>query len=267
MALKNRVGFLVCLLGVASAVQAEPWSGAYLGLAAGHARVEADSRSRGEPGFFAGIGGDAQARDTQARSLDGSYDARPEGQAYGLYGGYGWRLDSLLIGLEADMQDLGLSDATRLDSFTPVANFPANPLSASLRQESRIDYLATLRARLGYVMDDWLVYGTAGMIWGRVNTRTSYSGSYAFTPTISFDQLHLSDSETRRGFVLGAGAEYALAERWSLRAEYLHFDLGESRQRFSVTSRANSGFTAVATARAETEWTGSLLRLGLGYRF
>jgi len=38
--------------------------------------------------------------------------------------------------------------------------------------------------------------------------------------------LNASESRTRLGWVAGAGFEYAFLNNWTIRAEYLHIDLG-----------------------------------------
>lgn len=184
------------------------------------------------------------------------YDSEAEDEVYGVQLGYNWQRGAMLIGVEADLQDSNLSGTSTFDTVTPVAGYPANPFSARVRQKGSIDYLATLRARLGYASARWLVYGIAGLASARVDTTVNYSGSYEAAPTIDFDEVDAEKRSTRTGFVLRAGAEY------------LYYDLGESSQRYNVSARTPStGFTAISSARATAEWTGSLLRLGLNYRF
>jgi len=72
---------------------------------------------------------------------------------------------------------------------------------------------------------------------------------------------------------VGGGFEYALAEHWSVKAEYLHYDLGSLSYGISALSMAvqpsppsptNSITTNVgATAR----FSGDIGRVGLNYRF
>ena len=80
--------------------------------------------------------------------------------------------------------------------------------------ETRINSLWTLRARLGLsISNTWLVYGTAGWGWADVDHHT-IGGAPATT------------SHTLDGFVVGGGWEYVMSKQWSLKIEYLHYDLG-----------------------------------------
>ena len=258
---------LAACLGGSVCVQAADWSGAYLGLNAGYGRFEADTRSSGARSYWAGIGGDRQVAQTHANSISGHYDSQPEGEVYGIQLGYNWQRDRLLMGIEADLQKSGMSGMTELERLTPVQDYPLNPYTTRLEQQSSIDALATLRGRLGYTTDNWLLYGTAGLAWARVETRLSYSGSVALNPQIVVSGGREQESTTRTGWVLGAGAEYALTQGWSARAEYLYYDLGESSHDFTASSRSPTGFSSAAAAKATTAWRGSLLRLGLNYSF
>jgi outer membrane immunogenic protein len=259
---------LAACLGGSAGVQATDWGGLYLGLNAGYGRSDAESRSSGAPSYWAGIGGDRQASQTHADSITGRYASHSEGEAYGVQLGYNWQRDSLLIGVEADLQKSGMSGTTELERVTPVQDYPSNPFTTRLAQASSIEAMATLRGRLGYAAgNNWLLYGTAGMAWARVETRLSYSGTVALNPQIVIGGLREQKSSTRMGWVLGGGAEYAWQQGWSARVEYLYFDLGKSRHDFTAYSRSPTGFRAEAAGKATTAWRGSLLRLGLNYSF
>ncbi len=47
-----------------------------------------------------------------------------------------------------------------------------------------------------------------------------------------FGQGTFKGSDTLWGWTVGGGAEYMLNPAWSLKVEYLHFDLGETTQHF-----------------------------------
>ena len=89
--------------------------------------------------------------------------------------------------------------------------------------EADTDKIMTLRARLGLAMEQFLVYATAGLAWSdtkyHVNDHVDDSDpdEYGY---IDFDDI---------GLAAGLGAEYALGDRWSVKAEglYLHFDQDE----------------------------------------
>lgn len=73
-------------------------------------------------------------------------------------------------------------------------------------------------------MRDWMLYATGGLAYG--GTRDS---DQLFNPAApGAGNLVGSTSETRVGWTVGAGAEWMFLPRWSVKAEYLHVDLGSS---------------------------------------
>lgn len=123
------------------------------------------------------------------------------------------------------------------------------------RQETSLRWLATVRGRFGYAWDRVFLYATGGLAGGRVKSSVSatttepaaFAGSY---------------SSTRTGWTAGGGFEYAFAERFSLKAEYLHFDLGTAQ--YPVTG--NSPRLPLPW-NASAKVTGDIARVGLNYRF
>ena len=81
-----------------------------------------------------------------------------------------------------------------------------------------MNYLASIRGRLGWAINDWLLYGTVG--WGF--SRFEFTENMPAAPFSG--KLRLEDE----GIVYGGGVEWMLAYGVSLRAEYLRYDLGHS---------------------------------------
>lgn len=72
--------------------------------------------------------------------------------------------------------------------------------------------------RVGYAFENFLPYVTGGFAVGRVKG-TADRGACGFTPTCGY-------SDTRWGWSAGAGVEWAMNQKLSLKAEYLHVNLG-----------------------------------------
>jgi outer membrane immunogenic protein len=77
----------------------------------------------------------------------------------------------------------------------------------------KVDSFGTVRGRLGYAWDRWMVYGTGGYAFDG-HTKATFPGI-------------ASDSRSLDGWAAGAGIEYAFLPNWSAKLEYLHVDLGE----------------------------------------
>jgi outer membrane immunogenic protein len=67
-------------------------------------------------------------------------------------------------------------------------------------------------------------------------------------------------SPTRVGWTVGAGLEYALSQKWSVKAEYLHVDLGSVATSGTLTP-AFAGLTLSGATRLTME----IARAGLNY--
>jgi outer membrane immunogenic protein len=108
--------------------------------------------------------------------------------------------------------------------------------------ETDLDWLGSLRARLGFASGNVFIYATGGAAWA--NTSFSYNNG---TNTGS-------DSDTQFGWTAGGGAEFLIAENLTLKAEYKYFDLGEASYR-------------VNGANVEADLTLNTFIIGLNKRF
>ncbi len=80
-----------------------------------------------------------------------------------------------------------------------------------------IDYLASIRGRIGYATPRALFYLTGGVAFADFN-ENDYNGL--------FDE----DDDTQTGYVVGGGAEFKLAHNWSLGLEGLYYDFEDNDQ-------------------------------------
>lgn len=127
-----------------------------------------------------------------------------EGGMYGINAGVGKTLSSgIYVGAEIDYA------AAEINGDNPCPN-PAWTCAVE------VDSLITLRARLGREAGPWLFYGTIGAAWGDVRVETFQGGPPVF-----------GETNTRNGYALGFGVERDISPNLSLRAEYMHYDLGE----------------------------------------
>jgi outer membrane immunogenic protein len=87
----------------------------------------------------------------------------------------------------------------------------------TLTDRTRIDWLATVTGRLGYSWDRFLGYVRGGVAW----ERDEYDAFITLTGA-PFD----AGSETRFGWTVGVGGEYAFSPYVSVFAEYNYYDFG-----------------------------------------
>ena len=123
-----------------------------------------------------------------------------------------------------------------------------------MSSKQEIDWLVTLRARLGYVPEEnWLVYATGGPAWGKVSNKGSVGNDILL--------FKGSDSTTNIGWTAGAGAEWAMSRAYTVKFEYLHYDLGQS------SDISNGSPAGAFQTKFRWDAKGNLLRAGVNFRF
>lgn len=125
----------------------------------------------------------------------GEFSALPGGNADGfgggVYGGYNWQTDNFVYGAEADIGYSG-------------ADISAGGVTA----EQGVN--GSLRARLGYDINPFMIYATGGL----AATRAKVTGAGG------------SDTNTHLGWTAGAGAEAFVTDTITTRIEYRYSDYG-----------------------------------------
>jgi outer membrane immunogenic protein len=132
----------------------------------------------------------------------------------------GWSLFSssgIVIGVEGSVDGSSLSKTT-------VVTLPGVFLSSgTLTAHSSLDIQGSIRGRLGVAWDRVLIYATGGVAFGGINTDFELSGvDEAGVPFFA----STSRSNSRTGWTVGGGIEYALTNNWSIGAEYRFTDFG-----------------------------------------
>jgi outer membrane immunogenic protein len=154
--------------------------------------------------------------------------------------------NNCVIGIEGD---LGWTNPNSSARTGPLCSGPpfrgqcggVSVLTDNAFFQTEVNWLASVRRRLGYASSQWLLYGTGGVVFRRqLRENLNCTGIAPTFCTGGAQAMGSNASETRVGFVVHAGAEFKPAQNCIFGAEYLfyHFD-GDG------TSRA--GWTTVAT--------------------
>ena len=242
------------------------WTGFYAGLNAGGAWNHFETTDA----FVAVIANDLIVRSGVVASR---YSTTKVGFTGGGQVGYNQQMQNVVVGVEADFNFLQTGGTTLANSGTAAqcGNNPGITCVVTNTATGGANTLGTLRARLGYAFDSMLLYGTGGLAYGGVKGTTALS--YANVPNqgTNAQQVNLvtsSASRTNWGWALGAGGEYAIDTKWSVKAEYLHYNLGSVTTDLvpSAWALANNAVPA-KPGTTKTSVSGDLVRVGLNYRF
>jgi outer membrane immunogenic protein len=168
--------------------------------------------------------------------------------------GYNWQLaPSWVVGIEADISGTAIN---RTQSAPGVGG------TLFTFAEQKIDWFGTVRGRVGHVWERALVYVTGGLAYGHARLSTKVLGSGLTDCTIT-DGWCGSDSKTLAGWTIGGGVEWALADSWSIKAEYLYYRLGG----ISNTLQFLDPGPLPPQAYASADFKGHIVRGGINYRF
>ena len=224
------------------------WTGFYVGVNGGYAWGRSDvSTTVGSAGTY------FVPDDVTQIAAAGAATLRPDGGTGGIQAGYNWQGGNFVLGVEADFNALALkaSRSITVEYLSALGTF------FTINQSIETRWLFTARPRIGWAMDNWLLYVTGGL----AVTELKYGGT--FTDTFAAAFQNGSISKTKAGWVIGGGVEYGLTRNWSVKAEYLYVDFGGVSST-GVVSETGGGSDAL---NHSANLTASIARAGINYRF
>jgi len=178
------------------------WTGFYVGLNGGGGWGTTDHTTTGTLG---GVG-----------LTSGDFDA--DGGLFGGTFGYNRQLGQWVVGGETDLDWADINGRTGFVIPTPGGGIGASAFT-------RLDWLDTVRARIGYSWGPSMLYVTGGAAYGSVTAQLSAAiGGPAGLAGF------VGQSDTRLGWTVGVGYEYMFTPLLSGKVEYLHVDLGTNAQ-------------------------------------
>ena len=195
-----------------------------------------------------------------ASALGTGRSTRASGATGGFQAGYNYQFGAAVAGVELDWEYF-----KRTSSLGPNVGISSIiPLLVS--NEVASTWLATIRGRLGFAWDRLLLYGTGGVAFTDVRYTQTVTTSLLITGATVVNVV----TETKSGVTVGGGAEYALWNNLTLRAEYLYAQFtGVSGT--SVLQFANSfpppAFFSNPVAGSTGNLHDHIVRVGLNYKF
>ncbi len=141
-----------------------------------------------------------------------------------------------VLGIDGDVSWAGIKGETR------------DPFFGNKNIDARTNWLASATGQLGYTWDRWMLYGKGGVAWAR--------DKYDTTNPLIYD---FAGIETRTGWIVGAGLEWAFWHKWSAKLEFDHYDFGSR----TVTLFDPNLGSQLASIKEQVE----VVKFGINYRF
>jgi outer membrane immunogenic protein len=174
--------------------------------------------------------------------------------------GFNWQAGHFLFGVEADVSGMRLRENA---TVIPTSPFTGGQVITGT-YTTQIDWMASLRGRVGLAFDRLLIYATGGAAFADAQVNTSFTltqppGTLAPPGGTTAARASLRNI----GWTLGGGIEWAIWDAWSLAAEYRHSDFG--REAIALASTDPAGALAPLTTNVRLTTDQATLRLN--YRF
>lgn len=178
----------------------------------------------------------------------------PSGFLGGVQGGFNWQFSpNWLIGVEGDF--------SWADVKGEASSAGAVSLAVVSHYNEKVNWISTFTGRIGYVSNNWLLYGKAG--WGWADTEgSSYTTNAAGAITTT-----TTSGETRSGWVAGGGVEWGFLPNWTVKLEYDYLELGTDTTSSAVTYGTTPPVLTGVTLLREHDTHINLLKAGINYRF
>jgi outer membrane immunogenic protein len=227
--------FLI-LASSASAADEKPWTGFYVGANVGVALGTMDLSSN-----------------TATTVHQDLFDHTANGSLVGLQAGANWQFKKhLVIGFEGDHSIARIGETKTL-IFGPNG---APGVGNEIDIETDVDYIQTIRGRIGYAAGRNLFFVTGGV------SGMKHSGSSRATLNGAFAAS--TDSGFHTGAVVGVGYERKFTDKMSLKGEYLRLMSGNNNYVSDLTAAASEGGEVDLIG---LEYRANILRFGVSFHF
>ena len=235
------------------------WSGCYVGASAGYGAgrsthstvansiITGGPLGRPAPELLAAPAGTSIAGDLNLSGFIG-----------GFQGGCNYQVGVWVFGFEGDGSATNKEGQNFETSIAPFAGAVSNTFISQTQER----WLVTARGKLGLSGWGWfgdksMAYVTGGAAWAKIDTSEFAISQPGFN---GFGTGH-QESNTRTGWTVGAGWEYALGYCWSIKSEYLYVKFDD------YTTFTQPPFGAGNIAPRNVKLYDNIFRAGMNYRF
>lgn len=160
--------------------------------------------------------------------------------------GFNWMAaPKLVLGAEADLSGAGIKGTS-----TGVSS------GGTSYRVTTVNQLGTLRGRVGYPIDNWLIYGTGGLAWEDIAFTHIQGACLPSCGTVAFGATSYI-KQNRTGWTFGGGVELGMTSNWTAKLEYLYMNFGSYFYSDPVFNRAQQAHNS----------TINVLQFGVNYKF
>ena len=233
------------------------WTGCYLGASAGNSNGRSEHTTTGNSlltGGGLGVPAPVLAPVPAGSSIAG--DLNLSGFIGGFQGGCNLQLAVWVFGVEVD----GSATNKEGQNFeVGLVPFLGNPRAGWISQTQE-RWLVTARGRLGLSGWGWfgdksMLYVTGGAAWAKIDASEFLIGAQTGTGH--------QESNTRSGWTIGGGWEYALGYGWSVKGEYLYVKFDD----YTTFTTPPFGGSGLNIAPRNVKLYDNIFRAGMNYRF
>src|SRR5262249_36130410 len=188
------------------------WTGCYVGASAGSSYGTSTHSTVGNSVLTSNVAAPTPLPVAVAAGSNIADSFNLSGFIGGFQGGCNYQVGAWVWGIEVD------GSATNKEGQAqevPLAPFIAGRSNWVSQTQER--WLVTARGRLGWTWwDKSMIYVTGGGAWAKIDTSEFLLGTVLNTGH--------QESNTRGGWTVGGGIEYALGYGWSVKGDYLYVD-------------------------------------------
>ena len=203
-----------------------------------------------------GLGVPAPALTTVPAGSSIAGDLNLSGFIGGFQGGCNYQMGSWVVGFEGDGMVTNKEGQNFEVGLVPfLGNGRANWISQTQER-----WLVTARGKLGLAGWGWfgdksMVYVTGGAAWAKIDTSEFLVGVQTGTGH--------QESNTRTGWTVGGGYEYALGYGWSIKGEYLYVKFDD----YTTFTQPPFGGFGLNLAPRSVKLNDNIFRAGMNYKF
>lgn len=193
----------------------------------------------------------------------GSFGIHDENFVGGLQGGFDWQVRNFLFGIVGDVMTTQIKGAEDFDFYVSYDEEDGEDYYGEA--EAALEWLATLRARLGYTTGPLLFFVTGGVAWGEIDARVGFNeGIYGERSGgfCDFWDYCDEDSDGVFGYAVGGGVAAYLSRRMFAELTYLYVNLDDADFDFDLSDEEER-----VLGKADADFDAHLLRFALNWRF